>query len=251
MSLRRSLATLAVGLALVAAASGPAEAQFAEPYKLADIATYSTGHAFPSSSADQYVEYEGVVYFFAAGDGGSGLWRTDGTQSGTTLAAPFGTILDMMVLGERLIIAGSGGPEGVELWSYNGFSAALIKDIRPGHGGLDPGRFYFWNNLLMFAADPDGLGPVLHYTDGTPSGTIALDTYKDPQEMAVFNGRLFFTAKPDQLPATETNLWSWSPVAGGEFVEGRVVGDLAVLGTTLFITKRDGSTVAGRQQGEL
>ena len=251
MSSRRSLATLAAVVFALVAASAPAEAQFAEPYKLADLRTHSTGHVFPSASADQYVEYQGHVYFFASGDAGSGLWRTDGSQGGTTLVAPFGVIIDMLVFKGRLIIGGSGGLEGVELWSYDGFSADLIKDIRPGTVSSNPGRFYVWNDLLMFAADPDGLGPVLHYTDGTPIGTVALDTYKDPQVMVAFNARLFFTAKPDQLPATETNLWSWSPATGGEFVEGRVVGGLAVLGTTLFITKRDGSTVAGRQQGEL
>jgi ELWxxDGT repeat protein len=251
MSCRRSLATLAAVLGLFAEASPPAEAQFAEPFKLLDVNTHPTGAVFPGSSAGQYVEYQGQVYFFASGSGGSGLWRTDGTQSGTTLVESFGTILDMMVLDDRLIIAGSGGPEGVELWTYDGFSADLILDIRPGTVSSNPARFYVWNNLLMFAADPDGLGPVLHATDGTTAGTTALSAYKDPQRMVAFNARLFFTAKVDQLAATETNLWSWSPATGGEFVEGRVLGDLVVVGTTLFITKRTGSTVSGRQEGEL
>jgi ELWxxDGT repeat protein len=207
---------------------------------------------FPGSNPDRYVEYQGAVYFFASGDWGSGLWRTDGTRSGTTFVESFGSIADMAVANGLLFISGESDiTYGLELYKYDGFSATLVKDIRPGGVDSNPGRFFVWTDRLMFSADPDGLGQVLHTSDGTTAGTVALDTYKDPQEFASFNARVFFPAKVDQLPATETNLWSWSPLTGGELVESRVVGNLAVLGTALYMTKRSGTTAVGRLEGEL
>ena len=42
------------------------------------------------------------------------------------------------------------------------------------------------------------------------------------------------------------------PATGGQLVESRVVGNLAVLGTTLYVTKRSGPTTpTGRLENEL
>ena len=249
---RRSILALAAAAGLFTGAPGLARAQYSAPYKLIDLASSWEGAVFPGSNPDRYVEYQGAVYFFASGDWGSGLWRTDGTRSGTTFVESFGSIADMAVANGLLFISGESDiTYGIELYKYDGFSATLVKDIRPGGVDSNPGRFFVWTDRLMFSADPDGLGQVLHTSDGTTAGTVALDTYKDPQEFVSFNARVFFTAKVNQLPATETNLWSWSALTGGELVESRVVGNLAVLGTTLYVTKRSGSTTAGRQEGEL
>lgn len=249
---RRSILVPAAAFALVVAAPGLAQAQPSSPFKLVDLASSYQGAVFPGSSADLYVEYEGSVYFFAAGDAGVGLWRTDGTRGGTSFVWAFSSIAEMAVANGLLFISGASNPlYGAELYVWDGAAVTMVKDLRTGAVDSSPGRFYVWTDRLMFAANPDGDGPVLHTSDGTPDGTVALGTYKDPQEFADFNSRVYFTAKVNQLPATETNLWSWSPLTGGQLVESRVVGNLAVLGTALYMTKRSGTTTAGRVEGEL
>ena len=76
---RRPFLALATAVGLITTAPGFAQTPFPDPYKLVDLASY-VGPPFPGSNPDRYVEYNGEVYFFAAG----GLWKTNGTRSGTS-----------------------------------------------------------------------------------------------------------------------------------------------------------------------
>jgi ELWxxDGT repeat protein len=258
-------------------AGTPAVGQFTNSYKVAEIAAGSPyyGATYWGSGPTLFVEYQGSrdpsprVYFFASQGWDTlhthdetGLYRTDGTRAGTSFVAPFTDITEMAVVNGKLLISGSQTGEGRELWSYDGSTddgspATLVKDIRPGGVASDPTRFFVVpaglvdpGELLLFAADPDGLGLSLQVSDGTTAGTAVLETFKDPREFIAFNGRVFLTAKVSQA-ATETNLWSWSPTAGSQLVESRVDGILAAVGSTLFVGKRMGSMVVGRLQTEV
>ncbi len=237
----RTRTRLLATLALLSLALHPrnAEAQ----YKVKELKTGQAGAIFPGSSPDKFVEFNGNVYFFARfaeGISGSGLYRTDGTAANTVLVKLFDAITEMAVVNGQLLLSAAApttGPplDGLELWgTTDGTTVTMVKDIALGTIGSRPSRFYVWNNRLLFAADPNGLGLVLFVSDGTDAGTIALNAYKDPQEFAPFGTKIFFTAKSIQTDA-ETRLWSWDGGATfvADLVEDRVVGNLAVLGASL------------------
>jgi ELWxxDGT repeat protein len=251
-------ARLLFALTLLALALHPLAAQ--AQYKVKELRTGLAGSVFPGSKPDKFVEFNGNVYFFARfSDGfqGAGLFKTDGTGANTVLVAFFDAIADMAVVNGQLLLSAAApsatppAPDGLELWrTTDGVTVTQVKDLRPGTIGSGASHFYVWNNLLLFSADPNGLGPVLHVSDGTLAGTTSLDAYKAPQEFVPFGAKIFFTAKSLQTDA-ETKLWSWDGNAPfiADLVEDRVVGNLAVLGASLYMTKRSG--ISPRREGEL
>ena len=132
---RRSILAPAVLLASSLAAPGSAQAQFAEPYKLVDLAAAYLWRPSPARIAHRYVEYQArapsPVYFFASAELGlaptadeTGLWRTDGTRQGTFFVAAFTDIAEMAVVNGKLLISGILGRD-------DGPRALVLRRLRP------------------------------------------------------------------------------------------------------------------------
>jgi len=165
-----------------------------DPYPRADTRlSYSQSASVPV----RFTVIDGIVYFVADdGTHGYELWRTDGTEAGTTLVAdinpgaeasePF-SLTD--VDGTLYLIAGD-GVHGWEPWTSDGTEAGttLLKDIRPEGtwggwgppwGGSSTLFFYFGNGaeftklggFVYFGADDGVHGRELWRTDGTEAGT--------------------------------------------------------------------------------
>ena len=165
-----------------------------DPYPRADTRlSYSQSASVPV----RFTVIDGIVYFVADdGTHGYELWRTDGTEAGTTLVAdinpgaeasePF-SLTD--VDGTLYLIAGD-GVHGWEPWTSDGTEAGttLLKDIRPEGtwGGWGPPwggsstLFYGFGNgaeftklggFVYFGADDGVHGRELWRTDGTEAGT--------------------------------------------------------------------------------
>ncbi len=120
-----------------------------------------------------------IVYFFFSGDlfdsSNSGLWRSDRTEAGTYLLAPFLSI-DQIIsdeAGGRLFIAGRTYSEGTELWTSDGAitGTVLVKDIYPGTGSSQPESMAMIAGKLLFFADDGTHGTELWVSDGTSDGT--------------------------------------------------------------------------------
>jgi ELWxxDGT repeat protein len=161
-------------------------------------------------------DFNGIVYFETnIGSIGSGIWRTDGTDSGTYMVESFATLgggIGFGVLGDKLFFTAY-SPFGAELWVTDGSigGASVVKDInpalRPSNQGdylipesSFPTGFTAFDGKLYFAAD-DGLsGRELWETDGTQEGTRrVLDINdgpagSDPTSFRVVGNTLFFTA---------------------------------------------------------
>ena len=126
----------------------------------------------------------GVVYFLATGGGSQeGLWRTDGTKSGTRQIAQlrvplqgYGSLIG--AVGGQLYFAASDGTHGMELWKSDGTVAGttMVTDINPGRADSSPTGFVDFNGTLLFSAT-DRQGNALWKTDGTAAGTMLLKRF--------------------------------------------------------------------------
>ena len=142
---------------------------------LQDIITGSTG------SSPEYIQTVGnEVYFVAYHDNGDqGLFRTDGTPTGTSeiIRLTSGTTIDSKVVPAKdhvyFLVSGS----SKELWVSDGTTPGTQKLSLPdgvvfselAYGAVDPGT----NWLYFYAVDPE-IGMYLWRTDGTTENTQRL-----------------------------------------------------------------------------
>ena len=203
--------------------------------------------------------------FGAFGAGGSQLWQTDGTASGTTLIAtinppsPFANSPGGLTFaGGRLFFNATDGPHGNELWKSNGAAAGtqLVKDINTNTLSSLPSFLTDANGTLFFTADdsPAGgvgnPGPEIWKSDGSAAGTQLVGTPATsagafPALLTNVNGTVFFTEinGPPQL-------WTVSASAGpqlvmdfskpNDFVSGP--DNLTAVANELFFTITDNNT---------
>jgi ELWxxDGT repeat protein len=176
----------------VAAADGPARL-------LKDINPVASDDR--SSYPDEFGRLGDIMLFRARTHAqGFELWKTDGTEAGTTLVKdltpgrnsgliwPSGTPRSVFVeVNGVLVFPGTDGVHGWELWRSDGTTAGtfMLKDIFPGgNGGLitffghDPNTLIWVNQvsggLMYFLADDGEHGFELWRTDGTAAGTFLL-----------------------------------------------------------------------------
>jgi ELWxxDGT repeat protein len=115
------------------------------------------------------------------------LWRSDGTNAGTTLIRDFGSFSGFFPVffypfNNKIYFNGSDfAATGNELWVTDGTTAGttLVKDINPG-GGFDKSSTPFLfnavvvNNKFYFYANTAANGTELWSSDGTQAGTQLL-----------------------------------------------------------------------------
>ena len=143
-----------------------------------------------SSSSDSdpknFVEFGNYVYFTADdGTNGRELWRTDGTESGTTLfkdiysGSNTSNIGNLTVVGNYIFFTADDGTNGLELWKTDGTESgtSLIKDINSGSEDAISAsnnknlQLIHIGNTVYFAANNGTNGFELWKTDGTEAGT--------------------------------------------------------------------------------
>ncbi|HUT23892.1 MAG TPA: hypothetical protein VM492_06090 [Sumerlaeia bacterium] len=167
----------------------------------------------PPSGADPYslAVLQNAVYFLAASDlTPLGLWKTDGSPSGTTLVKEV-TLLptspgyytptprDLLAVGNQLfyvvpvepVEAGDFSMADYELWRSDGTAVGTARvstfdELWTGPVGM--------SGALYFFADQDNGGYDLWRSDGTPAGTsLVADVDAGlPDELTAADGRLFF-----------------------------------------------------------
>jgi ELWxxDGT repeat protein len=130
------------------------------------------------------------MLFFAADDGSSGqeLWRSDGTEVGTTRVRDIYTGTEssapewLTVVSDTLYFGADDGVHGRELWKSDGTmtGTVMVEEIYPGvdiGGALnssDPRVLTALGDWLYFSADDGVHGRELWMSDGTAEGTIML-----------------------------------------------------------------------------
>jgi ELWxxDGT repeat protein len=155
-------------------------------------------------AGNSLLNVNGTVFF----SGGSyGLWKSDGTATGTVLVTssvqPGGRFASV----NGTVFFDGDGFGGNELWKSDGTAAGtvLVKDIYPGishdvFNDSSPSGLTNVNGLLYFSAD-DGLsGRELWQSDGTDAGTVMVQDVNpgsaasDPQDLVAMNNKLYFSA---------------------------------------------------------
>jgi len=185
-----------------------------------------------SGSYPCYFTALGEFLYFNADDGTNGgeLWRTDGTEAGTTLVrdirsgANGSSPSHFTALNGALYFGARDEDFGVELWRTDGtaLGTTLVKDIND-EGFSWPEGFVEIGGYLFFMADGYTQANQLWRTDGTEAGTTLIADVLDPNDFTAFGGYLYFAAETE---ADGYELW-------------RTDGTEA--GTELFLDINDGA----------
>lgn len=203
--------------------------------------------ASPSTNASwlYYAQQVGNNLFFAADNGVHGveLWKTDGTESGTTLVKDIniGTAAD----GIEALLLGHDGYLFFEarvgntrdLWRSDGTEAGTVpyRDVcggtykRPG-GGYKKSDLIFKDEKLYFKAgssDVTLIGDELWVSDGTPAGTVKVkhlgfNSADAPFGLIEMNDQLFFSAG---VALEGRGLWTSDGTDTGTVVLKTIVDD--------------------------
>jgi uncharacterized repeat protein (TIGR02543 family) len=173
--------------------------------------TIASNGTISQGSTPQYLTCMGNTLYFSANDGtGQHLWKSDGTDGGTskvrlTSAGDYPVNpSNLKVLAGKLIFSAThSGGYGAEPWITDGTSAGtvMLKDIFANSSSSSPNNFVVFNSNIFFVAT-DSRGAELWKTDGTNVGTLFVKdintvgsgTSSNPKNMYVWNGKLYFTA---------------------------------------------------------
>jgi ELWxxDGT repeat protein len=158
------------------------------------------------------------MLFFASSESSTGveLWKTDGTDEGTTLVKDLwdgsdnsGNPRHLISFGNSVFFAANDGIHGCEIWKSNGTSTGtvLVRDISVGAYNSDPQDFVIANNELFFTAFHPTYGRELWVTDGTEDGTRLVKDVKPGAGSALpdYYGNFIATSKSLYFNANNGN----------------------------------------------
>jgi trimeric autotransporter adhesin len=206
------------------------------PNLLKNIETTSKG----SKASDVKLKVGNIWYFNGSDYRGSELWKTDGTDAGTTIVKDINigmkgvTIKEMVNVGNQIFFTGQLTDEkNIRLWKSDGTDAGTVE-ININNGDniylANPYLLVTTNDKLYFVGYYKNAGSVVWISDGTDSGTQQLAPSKiinrTPRSLAVANNKLFFTI--DDL-----ELW----VSDGTEINTKRVIDNYIDNTPLYPTK--------------
>lgn len=168
---------------------------------LKDINT--TTDASFSSRPGPPVAFNGRIYFTASADSDFfGLWRSDGTASGTERVGKFRPAGNRLVsTNDSLFFAGDSIATGHELYRLNAAGErVLVKDIYPGPANGFSENLYGAGGSVFFGGTNGATGVELWKSDGTEAGTVMVKDINPggdstPEFIANIDGVVYFTAE--------------------------------------------------------
>lgn len=158
-----------------------------------------------SSNPEYLTNVNGTLFF----NTGGGIWKSNGTESGTlqlssVRAGGFNKYpVNLTNVNGTLFFRANDGSSGYELWKSDGTvsGTTLVKDILVGSSSGNPLSLTAMNGILFFSSH-DGIGNIeLWKSDGTAAGTVIVKDINVPgifgsYPIALTNihGTLYFSA---------------------------------------------------------
>jgi ELWxxDGT repeat protein len=168
-----------------------------------DNGTKSLNKFWPDNVVPQTFKAINNKLIFSAG-GNSGaynigeLWVSDGTEAGTKLLNDINKTSNLSsnprfhtVLNDKVYFAADDDINGRELWSSDGTTTVMVKDISSGISSGNPHDFYILNDKIIFKAYTENEGLELWITDGTENGTQLLKDINPNGDGFLNDGRAF------------------------------------------------------------
>ena len=95
----------------------------------------------------------------------------------TSAIESYGLYSHLSALGSTLIFRANNSTSGDELWSFNGTSTVLLKDINAGNDGSEPQPLFTLGSALFFSAQDATGARAIYRTDGTSAGTTLFRSF--------------------------------------------------------------------------
>lgn len=200
-----------------------------EPMRVADINPYE------SSNPTGLTAYDGAVYFSADDEEhGNSLWRTDGTEAGTTFIKDIG-LYKPQVFSDGFYFF-KGGLYVMSLWVSDGTSAGTerLADNLAGVFASEDQPAVAADHLF-FAEGNYGQDRALMVSDGTVEGTRVIGSDLEPLDLTASQDRLFFSGldEHDDRELYALSLATLPPVA--DFSAAPTIGDQPL---TIYLRNR-------------
>lgn len=194
------------------------------------------GNGTSSLGSYYFAVYNDELYYYGGYDNSGafsiGLWKTDGTDAGTSLVKATSFIDHITEINGLLYFfafddGGNSGNSlyGQELWRSDGTAEGtyMVKDINPGSGtGVSSGsQITSINGQIVFGASDGTTGTELWASDGTDAGTHLLMDISPGLESSLgnyftasdaINGYLYFGANDGSIGR---ELWVTDGTASG------------------------------------
>jgi ELWxxDGT repeat protein len=208
------------------------------------------------SSLDSFVVAGSIAYFIKYNDNtGPTLYKTDGTAPGTQPVFDFPQDGEhfpgaFTAVGNRVFFTYGDAAHGIELWSTDGTTTAMVKDILSGTSASNPINLTDVDGTLYFS-----LYGVSHSelwkSDGTSAGTQRVATIDSnlplvtrPYSFVSMGSQVYFLA---QTSADGNALWKTDGTEAGTSMvadpnpgpDYYSWGDLARVGSKLFFSAED------------
>lgn len=197
----------------------------------------------------------GKLYFTGNnGVNGRELWVSDGTAAGTYMVMDINPGIGNSVpayyteYNSKVYFVANDGTNGSELWVTDGTAAGtqMLKNIGTGaaHGYVQKLKVY--NNKLYFQAYGSQWG--LWESDGTTNGTLMVKAVGMNSEIALFNGKMYFSGA-NAATTSNIELFVSDGTANGtqmliDIYPGTTTASnpeqLTVVGNKLFFVANDG-----------
>ncbi len=218
---------------------------------LTDINT--TSDASFSSRPSPPVAFNGKLYFAALANNDSfGLWRSDGTATGTESFGSLPPSRNWLVpANDFLFFRGESIATGLELYRLNAAGdRILVKDIYPGPANGFSRNLFGVGDTVFFGGNDGVTGVELWKSDGTEAGTLLVKDINlagdsRPEFSANKDGVAYFTAE-DSFNGRE--LWHTDGTTVGTTLirdirpgsESSDIGELVRMGDSFYFQADDG-----------
>ena len=157
-----------------------------------------------AANGDLYFINDGVL----GNSNGYHLWKSDGTDSGTTLVKTISgykfthTVdINLTNVGDTIYFSMQKGYDRLDLWKSDGTSSGtvLVKESVADIYFADIGEFTAVNDLLYFYTEVDFSDAVLWKSDGTAAGTQQVKRFDNgyPSSFTKYNNQLAFFHRGD------------------------------------------------------